>query len=212
MTTRVMLAAVLLLFSAGTASAINYLPLAEGTVSQLSGVDNPANSLTISVLENLGSHAILFVDENGGSDWDTWLRMSQDPDGTTYLLAQSFDGGATWNETDDPVTWIQTPLAVGNTWSQSTMLGSSTYEITSEVLSCGQVTVAAGDFMVWCIQHVGVIGGVQTYTYIEWYAENIGIVKLDWTGFAHGDMYELTGAHIVATEFSTLDSVKALYR
>ncbi len=63
-----------------------------------------------------------------------------------------------------------------------------------------QRTVAAGDFMVWCIQHLGVIGGVQTSTYIEWYAENIGIVQLDWTGFAHGDMYELTGAYIVATE------------
>ncbi len=212
MLTRIIFVSILLLGSLGSASAISYLPLAEGTISQLTGEANPANTLTVSVLENLGPYAILYLDENGGNDWDTWLRMSQDPDGTTYLLAQSFDGGASWNETTDPILWIETPLAVGNSWSQSTMLGSATFEITSEVVSHDLVTVPAGQFMAFCIQHVGVVGGAITNTYIEWYAENIGIVKIDWTGFAQGDIYALTGAHIVATEPCTWGQVKALFR
>jgi hypothetical protein len=212
MLTRLPLVAILLLSGVGAASATMYLPLAEGTVSHLQGINDATNALEVSVAENTGAHAVLAVVETGGNDFATWLRMSQDLDGTTYLLGQSFDGGATWNDLGEPVVWIDVPLAVGNTWSQSTTLGTDTYEITSEVTAHELVSVPAGDFMAYCIEHVGVVAGALTYTYVEWYAENLGIVKLDWTGFAHGDVYGLTGANIVATEPSTWGKVKALYR
>lgn len=209
---RILFTAVMLLVGAGSASATSYMPLAEGTVSNFAGTADPSNSLVVSVYENTGVYSELAVIETGGNNFSTWLRLSQDPDGHTYLLAQSLDGGVTWNELAEPVVWIDMPLAVGNTWSQTTTLGPNSYEIESEVLSYGLVTVPAGDFMAYCIHHVGVVGGAVTYTYIEWYAENIGIVKLDWTGFIHGDVYALTHAQIIATESISWGLVKALYR
>ena len=210
---RITLAFALLLLGVGTASAVTYLPLAMGTESHLQGVDDPANTLNLTVVENTGSQAVLYVDEVGGNDFDTWLRLDQDPDGKTYLLGQSFDGGASWNTTADPVVWIDMPLSVGHQWSQSTMLGTNTYEITSEVLAQEIVDVPAGQFTAICIQHVGVVAGAITYTYIEWYAEDIGIVKLDWTGFTHGDQYVLLDStNVVATEGSSWDNLKAMYR
>ncbi len=207
------LALALLLFGAVSATAAIYLPLAPGTESHLQGVGDPANALNLSIVESTGSQAVLYVDEVGGNDFDTWLRLEQDPDGKTYLLGQSFDGGASWNETAEPVVWIDMPLSVGHQWSQSTMLGTNTYTISSEVLAQEVVDVPAGQFTAICIQHVGTVAGAITYTYIEWYAEDIGIVKLDWTGFSHGDQYVLVDStNVVATEASSWSSLKAMFR
>jgi hypothetical protein len=196
----------------GTASALNYLPLGTGSVSYLQGVDDTSASLTLTIEENNGVVAVMSVIETGGNDFATWFKLSQDLDGQTYLLAQSLDGGANWNYTGEPVVWIDTPLEVGKTWSQETTLGENTYVIDSEVTAQEILSVPAGEFSTFCITHVGVVGGVYTYTYIEWYAENVGIVKMDWTGAFLGDVYELTDAVVIGAESRSWDEVKSLYR
>ena len=203
MRVRFILCIVLLLFATGTASALNYLPLGAGTVSNFRGVSDPSASLALTVQENNGAFAIVSLLETGGNDFATWFQISQDPDGQTYLLAQSFDGGGSWSYAADPIVWIDTPLEVGKTWSQETMLGGNTYTIETEVTAHETVTVPAGEFTAYCLVHSAVLAGIYPYTYIGWYAENIGLVSLDWTGAFLGDVYQLTHGVIVGTESCT---------
>ena len=70
----------------------------------------------------------------------------------------------------------------------------------------------AGEFLAYCIVHEAVLGGVFVFTFIEWYAENVGFVKIDWTGFALGEGYELTDAVVIGTETLSWGQVKASYR
>jgi hypothetical protein len=209
---RLLLGAVLLVCVAGTASALNYLPLGEGTVSYFEGVADPSATLVLTIEENDGMVAVASMIETGGNDFATWFQLSQDVDGQTYLLGQSFDGGATWALTADPVVWIDTPLEVGKTWSQETMLGEDTYVIDCEVTAHEAVTVPAGEYSAYCIVQEAVLAGMYEYTYIGWYAENIGLVSLDWTGAFLGDVYELTDAVVVGYDASSWSQVKSLYR
>jgi hypothetical protein len=209
---RLLIAVVLLVLFAGAASALNYLPLGEGSVSYYEGVADPAAALVVTIEENDGNIAIMSMIETGGNDFATWYQLTQDPDGQTYLLAQSFDEGVTWAYTADPLVWIDTPLEVGKTWSQETMLGEDTYVLEAEVTAHETVTVPAGEYLAYCIVHEALVGGMYEYTFVSWLAENIGPVHMDWTGAFLGDVYELTDAVVIGTESRSWGQVKALYR
>jgi hypothetical protein len=111
--------------------------------------------------------------------------------------------------------WIDTPLEVGKTWSQQTSFNGVSYGLYSEVTAHETITVPAGDFLAFCIHHVAYIGFDGVANYSEWYAENLGVVRVDWTGLEFipmNDVYELSAAEVVGNESRSWGQIKSIFR
>ncbi|MBD3221068.1 hypothetical protein GF314_07465 [bacterium] len=141
--------------------------------------------------------------DDGG---DTWLHGAWNADGFAAIY-------------DPPILYIDTPLALGNTWTTEFGWNGSLYEVTYQVLEEGETTVPLGVLYAYGIGAVEPPALREDRTHdvmgrrldsgsreaSRWYTEDIGEIR-------GSDGYELvTYSGSTATETASWSGIKALF-
>lgn len=150
----------------------NFFPNGEGYTWRTMATDGPTTLVTFEGTTTVDSTTVqiykqMFFD-SGGTMQGTSETYFQVTDSAVYLYGYS-------SSLIVPAqTFLQFPLAVGNSWTVASV-GSTT--LVASVTENSSVTVPAGTFNCYRVDYVASTGGDESTTISYWFGENAGIVK-----------------------------------
>ncbi len=126
-----------------------------------------------------------------------------DSEGRVWYHGWLNSGTGAWVLFDQPLLYIDAPLAIGSTWDTWTDSPFGFYQVRGECVAVELVSVPAGTFECYHVHYSESYFDI-TEEYDHWYCDGVGLIQFD--------DHQLLPGYVTPVESSTWSSVKELFR